>query len=333
MKYSFLFLFLNFQNIGLAQAFELQGLQCPNEENSFRGISALDENRVWLCSDQGEVWYYSVDGGWEDRSPHRYESIMWRDIEAFNDSTAVILSAGSPGVILRTENSGNSWYEVYRDESEDIFFDAMDFKGPFGFAFSDARDGYTLDILQSRDYGQSWQLFNSEPARLVNHENQGGFAASGTCLKALGDSSFIIVLGGAAASFKYVLDFNNCLDRDLPIDSGANSKGAFSVDLNDEGHILVVGGDYRADSLSNNTMAISRDFGNSWSEAPFPKHLQSRYWSCVQWQGTNIFLSSRYGCAFSFDNGKSWELSDEAYYSIDQYWLSGPKGRLGRLLQ
>ncbi len=304
--------------------------QCPVSENSFRGLSASSDSTVWLSSNQGQVWFYSLKEGWSNRSPNFHEDIQWRDIEAFNDSTAVILSAGSPALVLRTEDYGQSWQMVYRNTHPDIFFDAMDFnqKG-IGYAFADALDDY-LGVIVSNDFGKSWQELSPYSNTKVRSQ-QGGFAASGTCLLALGDSAWALVLGGETASY-IRLDKEENYHHELPMDKGAPSKGAFSLDYKNQDTLIVVGGDYLADSLSNQSICLSADGGQSWTAPYFPKELSSRYWSCVKWQGNRLILCSRFGTAISMDNGQTWQYHNNSFYSNDGLWFSGPNGRLGRLI-
>lgn len=312
----------------LAAQFNLQVLTCPDSSNGFRGIAALNDSMVWLASSKGQVWFYSLSGGWENRSPEAYGAIQWRDIEAFNDSTALILSAGSPGLVLRTEDRGLSWQESYRDDSPEIFFDAMDFwDAKRGIAFADAIENH-LGLIETHDGGKTWFKWPDHLATQV-WPKQGGFAASGTCIHTKGDSAWAIVLGGKQALYTESGETNHSVN--LPLDEGQASKGAFSIDFKSNDTLIVVGGDYRADSLSNRSICISYNKGLNWFNPDFPDSITQRYWSCVQWQKQALFLSSRFGIALSHDNGRSWQFFDTGFYSIDGVWLSGPDGKLGRI--
>ncbi len=334
MKINFLALILYMLSSFYSQAQNIEEFICPNSGNSFRGISALSDSSVWVSSNQGQVWYFQLGRGWENRSPKNYETIQWRDIEAFNDSTALILSAGSPGLVLRTEDYGRTWVEAYRDDDPKIFFDAMDFwDTKRGVAFADAQDVH-LGMIETKDGGRTWSKKDTSGSLLV-WPQQGGFAASGTCIHCYGDSSWALILGGKEALFKF--EDHQSKEEGLNglkipfMDFGAPSKGAFSLDFKSADTLIVVGGDYRADSLSEQSIAISYDGGQSWKAPDFPSELKSRYWSCVQWQGNQIILCSRFGTAISNDNGKSWEVLKNGFYSVDGLWFSGPDGRIGRL--
>ena len=332
MKGSFTLILMLFLRLVNAQEVQLEHFTCPDSSNSFRGLSALNAHSAWFSSNQGQVWYFNVEKGWDNRSPEGYENIQWRDIEAFNDSSAVILSAGSPGLVLRTEDYGRSWQETYRDDSPTIFFDAMDFwDKKKGIAFSDAQGNF-LGLIKTFDGGQNW-INDSIPIILFAHPDQGGFAASGTCIHTQGDGAWSIVLGGIGAnmiSFNSVSQGYSGLSIDH-LDFGAPSKGAFSIDFKSPDTLIVVGGDYRADSLTDKSVVVSYDAGKSWRVSDIPKELKSRYWSCVSWQENRIILCSRFGTAISIDNAKSWDVFRDGFYSTDKNWFSGPDGHIARL--
>lgn len=315
-----------------AQEVQLSHFTCPDSTNSFRGLSAVNSQSAWFSSNQGQVWYFDVEKGWDNRSPKGYENIQWRDIEAFNDSAALILSAGSPGLVLRTEDGGITWTETYRDDDPKIFFDAMDFwDDGRGIAFSDGQ-GNWLGLIETKDGGKSW-INDSVSLDYFANPDQGGFAASGSCIHTIGDSVWSLVLGGDDATIISLgLVFNGYAGFSIDhLDSGAPSKGPFSIDFKSADTLIVVGGDYRADSLTEKSVVISYDAGTSWLVPDFPSELRARYWSCVSWEGKRIILCSRFGTAISSDNGKSWEVFPEGFYSTDKNWFSGPDGRIARL--
>ena len=307
----------------------IQVEQCPSADNNFRGLSAINEHSIWLSSDQGEVWFYHDEHDWENRSPKGYEKIMWRDIHAFSSESVLILSAGSPGLILKTDDAGKSWQEVYRNDSPTIFFDAFDFIGKDGMAFSDAQ-GELLEVISTEDAGQTWHSLSSERFDLKVIEGQGGFAASGTCLELLSDNECFIVLGGPQAILKKVSS-EDPQTIGLPLDHGEASQGPFSISAKNNDSLIVVGGDYRADSLSHKSVSLSTDGGSTWQLPQAWSILENHYWSCVEWKGPRIILCSRFNTAISLDNGQTWEIINIGFYTNHKGWFSGPGGRIGRL--
>jgi photosystem II stability/assembly factor-like uncharacterized protein len=309
-----------------------------SENSNYRGLSAVSNEVCWFSGSGASVYRIDLPNQSPiDCSPTGVGDLDFRDIQAFDAQTALLISAGLPAVILRTEDGGRTWSEVYRNEEEGIFFDAMDFwDAERGMAFSDAR-GNELTIIHTEDGGRSWKPINSELIPQV-HENQGGFAASGTVLKTFGEGHVIIGLGGVEATVLISTDYGQSWHRGFaPIDQGEESKGIFSFSFIDEKKILVAGGDYRGDSLSTDCMSISFNGGYSWKTSSESRiSLKNKYLSNIIAINENEwFAHSRFGSYFTNDAGLNWRSLPLGYYSgalaQDYIWLSGAKGAVARL--
>tara|TARA_R110001592_G_scaffold131477_1_gene345321 strand:- start:79748 stop:80797 length:1050 start_codon:yes stop_codon:yes gene_type:complete len=307
-------------------------------EAGFRGISAVSDDICWFSGAEGQV--YRVEAASNqvfNCSPAGFNESDFRDIHAFSASKAIILSAGLPAVMLLTEDGGESWQEVYRNEAEGIFFDALDFwDDQRGLAFSDAI-GQALPIIETKDGGKTWTAI--DPALIPpSHLNQGGFAASGTSLKTYGKGQAIIGLGGKESTIFLTQDYGKSWHRAFtPIDQGTDSKGIFSFSFIDEKRILVAGGDYKGDSLSDECISISENGGYSWKVSQESRiSLAGKYISNIIAIDEKQWLAhSRFGAYFTEDAGRSWQSFPFTYYSgslAENYiWLSGPKGDLARV--
>ncbi len=307
-----------------------------NSTASLRGLAAVSKKVCWASGSEGTV-LRTTDGGETFRnvppSYEKYKTLQFRDIHAFDQNSALIISAGLPAVILKTKNGGKTWTETYRNETQGVFFDAMDFwDSKRGMAFSDAPDD-KLFIIETKDGGNSWQPLPDSNLPTV-FEKQGGFAASGTCLKTFGESSVIIGLGNQAATVLISNDFGKSWETwYTTLDFGAPSKGIFSFDFKNENEGICVGGDYRADSLSKNTIAQTADGGRSWQLISHPA-VSGKYRSCVKYLSDNeIVAVSRTGTSFSKNNGKTWALLKGAFYTLSlaedgTLWASGAEGKM-----
>lgn len=163
---------------------------------SLRGLCVVDKRIVWTSGTEGTV-LRTIDAGrsWSVFQVDGAETLDFRDIHAFGVNTAVILSAGTPAVVYRTADGGQSWSKRYEHPHPDAFFDAMDFWDPLhGIAMSDPVEGQVL-IITTEDGGQTWTELErgKQPEAILG---EGGFAASGTCLRCLSDSKVVIGLGG-----------------------------------------------------------------------------------------------------------------------------------------
>ncbi len=316
---------------------QLTPLQADSSSN-FRGISALSAHECWVSGSKGMIFHISQDGKKiEDCSAKGYEDFDFRDIHAFDSETAVVLSAGLPAVILKTTNGGKSWKEVYRNEEEGVFFDAFDFwNDERGMAFSDAQ-GQSLLIIETIDGGDTWQPIPSNQIPSV-FENQGGFAASGSSLKTFEGGKAIIGLGGRESTLLITENYGKSWYRGFaPIDQGEDSKGIFAFAFIDSKNILVVGGDYRADSLSTDCISISNNGGYSWKVTQESRiHLKNKYRSSIlALDAKKWFAISRTGASYTEDAGKSWKEFPFYFYSASEkegtIWVSGSNGRIGRI--
>src|SRR5690606_33760797 len=212
-----------------AQDVRLTMLQ-EGRSTSIRGLSVVDDSVAWVSgsdgwvgrtTDQGSTWYWQQVTG--------YETIDFRDIEAFSATDAVIVSAGTPLVILRTEDGGSTWQETNRDDRPEIFFDGMDFwDDRRGIAYGDPIGG-VMQLLTTADGGASWKSI-SETADIRLADGEAGFAASGTGIRTLGSSDVFIATGGSQARLFYS-DNNgqHWMVSDCPMIQGTASTGIFSI--------------------------------------------------------------------------------------------------------
>ncbi len=70
---------------------------------SIRGLSAVNDRIVWVSGSNGTVGK-SLDSGntWKWVQVKGFDKTDFRDIEAFDETQAVIMGVGEPAYILRT---------------------------------------------------------------------------------------------------------------------------------------------------------------------------------------------------------------------------------------
>lgn len=295
---------------------------------SLRGLAVVGDKVIWACGSASTV-VVSKDGGasWNDASP-AFDDLEFRSIHAWDDRRACIASAGSPAILLRTEDAGETWTEVYREPSSSAFFDGLQFwDEQRGICFSDPVDGNLL-ILETRDSGLHWKPIDKSVLK-PTLEGEAGFAASNSSLATGPEGRVWIGTGGISSSTSRVHYRNhfaaNWEISECPIPSG-QAEGIFSIAISahkdqqpksQEGPALMVavGGDYRADATSRATAAISRDGGVSWN---LPKSPPPAFRSCViSLKGGGWLSVGPTGCDFSPD-AEHWTTFDSTGFHVVQ---------------
>ncbi len=225
-------------------------LDSSQRQASFRGLSMPSNEIAWVSGSKGTVGK-SRDAGktWEWVNPPGYENRDFRDIEAFDAQTALVLAVDNPAVILRTTDGGKNWARVFFKDQEGMFLDAMDFAGKRGYAIGDPlKDRFYM--LYSKNHGRTWKEvpFNNRP------QPQPGdaiFAASGSNILLTSRT-----VTGAKAAFatgghqNKIWLLKGCLKKPgvkqtirIPMMRGKNTTGINGMAVKDD-FFFVTGGDF-----------------------------------------------------------------------------------------
>lgn len=311
MKSLLILLFLPL--LGYSQYFKVI---LPQTDASFRGLSVVDESIAWVSGTKGWVGR-STDGGntWNYKQVTGFEKADFRTLYAFDDKTAIIANAGSPAFILYTSDAGNNWTVVYKNEDTAAFFDGIDFwNDKDGIIYGDPIAGRML-FLRTNDGGKSWQEF-PRSERPVLEEGEASFAASGSCIKCMKDGKLVIATGGKVSRLWVSEDKGrNWTTVVTPILQGGSSRGIFSFAFRDKKHAVIVGGDYKIDSLASANMFYTEDGGKHW-QAP---QLSTRGYreSVVYMDKYTLIAVGPSGIDISNNGGNTWQpLSDDKKYHV-----------------
>jgi photosystem II stability/assembly factor-like uncharacterized protein len=308
-----------------------------NHENvSLRGLSVVNDKLIWVSGSNGSVGK-STDGGetWRWYTVKGFEKNDFRDIEGFDEKTAVIMAVGEPAYILKTYNGGESWKLVYSDSTKGIFLDAMEFwDNGNGIVVGDPIDE-RIYVARTDNYGSTWERYLSKKLPVTEH-GEAMFASSGTNIRKLTNTEAIVVTGGIKSRLllheKWI---------DLPIIQGRESTGANSVAIWNvpprKPLFIIVGGDFLNDTITGKNCFWSSDMGKSWKSPLIPP---KGYRSCVEFIGSDKLITcGTSGVDISEDGGKKWTLiSPESFHvcrkakSGKAIFLAGSKGRIAKLL-
>lgn len=311
---------------------------------SIRGLSAVSEKVAWVSGSQGS-FARTVNSGktWIADVVKGADSLDFRDIEAFDDNTAIIMSAGSGELsrIYKTTNGGRTWQLLHTNTFPQGFYDGM--------AFWDENDGIVygdpvagkLFIMTTSDGGKTWRRVSPDVLPPVR-EGEYGFAASGSGIAVYGKKHVWICTGGSAARVFYSTDKGRTWQAaETPVISGKASTGIFSLAFRDTQNGIVVGGDYQKPQQARATVARTTDGGKTWELVEHADSVTFR--SCVAYApnaGTHFLVTiGSHGASYSADDGLSWQAIDGPGFhtfsfggSMQAGWAAGANGRVAKLV-
>ena len=311
--------------------------QASNTKAHLRGLCVVSEKVAWASGTMG-TFVRTTDGGrtWSAATVPGADKLDFRDVEAFDDQTAYLLSAG-PGDesrVYKTTDGGRTWAMQFKSADAAAFFDAFAFwDAKHGIAFGDPVDG-RFQLIATDDGGANWKPLAAKnlPAPLPG---ESAFAASGTSLVVLGDKDVWFATGGAkvARVFRSSDRGRTWEAGETPITAGAESAGVFSIAFRDKRNGVIVGGDYRKPNDLGATAATTSDGGKTWTLVD--KQLPFR--SAVAWAKDRWIAVGTNGSHVSSDDGATWKLLDRDNYNSVGFtlsgegWAVGPKGRVTKL--
>ena len=305
--------------------------------SSLRGLSAVNDNIVWVSGSAGTVGK-TLDGGktWTWMTVPGYERRDFRDIEAFDGKVAIIMAIDTPADILKTIDGGKTWKVVYENTTPGMFMDAMEFWNfDSGIVVGDPVNGRFF-VARSFDGGNTWHDIPFLELPLAD-SGEGCFASSGTNIRSLDRSTACFVSGGPRSRL-----FIRDKAIDLPILQGTTTTGANSVAVKDHKtlhgglHLIVVGGDFSKDTLQEKNCFLTDDAGKTWIRPTTPPH---GYRSCVEYiGGNNVLCCGTSGVDISYNNGMDWQLITPTGFHVCRLakngsgvFLAGSGGRVAKL--
>lgn len=299
---------------------------------SFRGLSVVNDNIAWVSGSNGTVGR-STDGGktWKWLTVKNFEKTDFRDIEAFDSSTAVIMGISEPAYILRTTDGGETWLKVYENNTPGIFMDAMEFwNDQSGIIVGDPIND-RLFITRTFDGGKTWQSI-PEKNKPIADSGEACFASSGTNIRKLKRDEAVFITGGLSSHI-----FIQDKKIKLPIIQGTSTTGANSIAVKNSKVMIVVGGDFMAKNDTTLNCVITRDGGTTWA---FPKIFPKGYRSCVEYLNKKNWITSGLnGVDISNDDGITWQsISTQSFHVVRKakkgkaVFFAGNNGTVGRLI-
>lgn len=302
------------------------------QKTSIRGLSVVSDRVIWV-SGSGGIVGKSTDAGltWKWMTVKGFEKIDFRDIEAFDAQTAVIMGIADPAYILKTVDGGENWKVVFENKTKGMFLDAMEFWNPLnGIVIGDPIDGKFF-IARTYDGGESWMDLPKENYPLSD-SGEACFASSGTNVRKLSKKEAVFVTGGLTS---HLIRKNHKIN--LPIVQGTTSTGANSIAIKNFQTMMIVGGDFNAKDTIYKNCFITHTSGKTWIAPDVPPH---GYRSCVEYLGGKKWITCGLnGVDYSIDEGKTFQwISKEGFHVVRKakagkaVYFAGSGGRIGKLI-
>ena len=302
-------------------------------KTGMRGLSVVDDKTIWVSGSGGKVGR-SLDGGenWKWVTVKGFEKMDFRDIEAFNSTTAIIKGIDAPAYMLKTIDGGENWQVMFKDTTKGMFLDAMEFwNEQAGIVIGDPLKG-KFYIGRTFDGGNTWQGIPEQNKPLAD-SGEACFAASGTNIRKLNNKEAIFITGGLSSNVHY---------RDkkikLPLIQGKETTGANSIAVKNKKTWMVVGGDFNTVDGTINNAAITFNAGKSWSAPTAPP---TGYRSCVEYIKKKQWITCGLnGVDISNDDGQTFtNISKEGFHVVRKskkgkaVYFAGTGGRIGKLIE
>ncbi|NQY34331.1 MAG: oxidoreductase [Alteromonadaceae bacterium] len=296
---------------------------------SLRG-SAVNNNSLWVTGsnnsvfvsqDRGKTWLDKSVKLTENQNTNENKTTDFRDIELFNNNTAIVMGVGSgkQSRLYKTTNGGDNWQLLYQNTDEQGFFDSIAFWDENnGLLMGDPVDGYYV-IKRTTDGGNTWQRIAKKQLPQII-ENEAAFAASGNTLIVGEQGKAWLTTGGFSASVYTSIDYGKTWQRtSVPLYNKTQTAGGYGLAVNHLEQIFVVGGDYQQRNNTYPNMATLTN--NQWKLVSSGQHGLRTAMSC---QGKICIATGKNANDISYDGGKSWQVlnnlaaeeNDKGFYTL-----------------
>ncbi|MDT0643274.1 oxidoreductase [Zunongwangia sp. F363] len=304
---------------------------------SIRAIEVIGNNLVFAANNGTYGLYNSAKGTWKT-NVQKYDTLTpeFRAV-ASTANDFFMLGVGNPALLYKTGENGKMEL-VYKEEDENVFYDAMAFwNDEEGIAMGDPTEN-CLSIIITRDGGNTWNKISCENLPEAA-QGEAAFAASNSNITIEGGKTWILSGGMKSRIFFSPDKGKNWEVFETPLLQGEPTKGGYSMDFYDAENGIIIGGDYTAPGGNNGNKAVTRDGGKTWKL--IAEGEEPGYKSGVRYVpnsgGKEIVTVGFTGISYSKNSGESWsEISGEGFYTLrfvnDSTAYAAGQGKVARLI-
>ena len=307
--------------------------------------TAIKQNSYWVTGSANSI-FVSQDGGetWQDKSISTELKRDFRDIELFNNKTAIVMGAGTGDLstLYKTTDAGNSWQLLYQNTDKLGFFNSIAFwNEKQGLLMGDPVDGYYV-IKKTNDGGKTFRrIAENKIPKILTKES--AFAASGNSIIVGNTGKARIATGGFSASVYVSNDYGETWQRNsVPLYQNTQTSGGYGIALNHLEQPFDIGGDYLQRQKKYANMARLTD--GQWQSIKIGSAGLRTTMSC---QELICLTTGKTATDISYDAGNTWQAlvsiqpnenakGDQGFYSLasdDNVFLAaGAEGKVGILL-
>jgi hypothetical protein len=257
----------------------------------------VEKDRFLVGCADGSIFMISASSGKKELLFRQEKLTEIRDLEK-TPVGYVAMQSGESSKMISIRGNG----DIKIDRSglfDKVFLDAVDFHENTGFLLGDPVNGQ-FSLFKSLDGGLSWQVCEG---KIKAHEDEAAYAASGTTVQVLNDSTFVFVSGGMKSRFFKSTDTGKTWsERVLPYYPGM-STGPYSLCFASDSIGIMVGGDYKDKDIKLNSCFYTTDGGESWL---LPENPTRGYRSCVIHHNNVFYACGTNGIDVSFNGGNDW---------------------------
>lgn len=291
-------------------------------DSSYSRAITSDGKTLFIGSSNGFIYSYHLRTGKTKQLTTKPIPEI-RDIHVLKNGIIAMQSNDTSHLLILSSINER----VIQLDNQPRFWDGFDIlPSGIGLLMGDPVDDY-FSLFKTTDFGQHWIEIEPKVRAFIG---EAGFAASGSTVKCLNDSTFCFVSGGMKSRFFKTTNAGETWTS-VELQYAANSgNGAFSMCFINSLEGVVVGGNYTQPNVSENTSFFTSDGGQTWQQSVNPT---LGYRSHVISYKDTLYACGTTGMDVSYDKGKTWKLYLEgnfvAMHLIKNYlFVTLPKGKV-----